>query len=194
MGRYGNFINLIEDCNTISISKLKQWNYLTNGERSGVITWSVNGQKTSSISIEVVINEYEKYIILDYKTNDKPINYRVNIESVQSNLGKGEILYFVCPETNKFCRKLYFNRGYFLHRTAFKDLIYSKQVESKKNRYLLKLFETAFVTDEVSGLQYQKYFKSHYKGKPTKKYLKNQKIIDNANKFPINYLEQMLLM
>ena len=140
MGRYGNYPTTVEDCKTISISKLKEWNYLTTGERSGVINWSRNGQETGRISIEVVFNQYVKYIMLDYQTNGKPIRYKVNIESIKSNLGKGEILYFVCPETNKLCRKLYLNSGYFLHRTAFKDLIYSKQVESKKNRDLLKLF------------------------------------------------------
>ena len=194
MGRYGNYPTTVEDCKTISISKLKEWNYLTIGGRSGVINWSRNGQETGRISIEVVFNQYVKYIMLDYQTNGKPIRYKVNIESIKSNLGKGEILYFVCPETNKLCRKLYLNSGYFLHRTAFKDLIYSKQVESKKNRDLLKLFETAFVSDEVYEKRYKKYFKTHYKGKPTKKYLKLQNKIDTANKFPSNYLEQMLLM
>ena len=194
MGRYGNYSKLIEDCKTISISKLKEWNYLTNGTKSGVINWSRNGENTGSINIECIISENAKFIILSYNSNGKDIKYKVEIESISSNLGKGEILYFVCPETNKYCRTLYLNNGYFLHRTAFNDLIYSKQVESKKNRDLLKLFDLAFVSDEVYKERYKKYFKTHYKGKPTKKYLKLQSKIENANRFPPDTIQNLLTM
>ena len=194
MGRYGNYPKTVEDCKTISISRLKEWKYLTYGKRNGSIHWSINGVQNSSINIVVEFTDFEKSIILNYKTNGKDICYKVYLESLPSNLGKGEVLYFVCPLTKKLCRKLYFENSYFLHRTAFKGIMYSKQLESKKNRNLIKVLDKVFLSDEVYKQRYKKYFKTFYNGKPTKKYLKLQNKIDTANKFPSNYLEQMLLM
>lgn len=194
MGRYGNYPTTVEDCKTISISKLKEWNYLDYGKKSGVISWSRNGENTGRINIEVYVTEFTKYILLSYNSNGTDINYRIDIESLNSNLGKGEILYFVCPQTKKYCRKLYLKGGYFLHRTAFKELYYSKQIESKKNRDLLRIFESAFLSDEVYEERYKKYFKTHYNGKPTKKYLRLQNKIDNANRFPEDTLQRLLTM
>lgn len=192
MGRYGNYPKTVEDCKTISISKLKEWKYLNYGKRSGTINWSINGVETSSISIIVNFTENEKSIILSYKTNDKDICYKVYFESLPSNLGKGDIWYFVCPVTGKLCRKLYFESNYFLHRTAFKNLVYSKQIESKKNRGLLKIMEACFVSDEVYSELYKKYFKTHYNGKPTKRFLKLKTKIENSKKAPFYSLESLL--
>jgi hypothetical protein len=194
MGRYGNYPKTVDDCKTVSISKLKEWNYFSYGKRSGTIKWSRNGIESSSIGIEVTFTDKEKFIILDYKTNDKEIRYKVEIESLPSNLGKGEVYYFVCPSTGKLCRKLYFESGYFLHRTAFKNLMYQKQLESKKNRELFKIFDASFVPDEIFEQRYKPYFKTHYNGKPTKRFLKLEKKINTANSFPPETFERLMLM
>jgi hypothetical protein len=194
MGRYGNYPTTIEDCKTISISKLKEWNYLTYGKKSGVISWSTNNVVHSRISIEVTFTDEQKFIVLDYKTNDENIRYKVKIECLPSNLGKGEVYYFRCPNTHKLCRKLYFLSGYFLHRTAFRNLMYQKQLESKKNRKLFKIFDASFVPDEVYDERYKPYFKTHYKGKPTKRYLRLQTRIDIAKTFPPDTFERLALM
>ena len=194
MGRYGNFPKTVDDCKTVSISKLKEWNYLTYGKRSGAIKWSRNGIENSSIGIEVTFTDEEKFIILDYKTNDKEIRYKVQIESLPSNLGKGEVYYFVCPSTGKLCRKLYFENSYFLHRTAFKYLMYEKQLESKKYREISKIFSACFIPDEVYEQRYKKYFKTHYKGKPTKRFLKLENRIHISDRFPPDTLERLLVM
>lgn len=139
MGRYANYPTTVEDCLTVSITKLKEWNYLNYlGTKSGTISWSRNGQKHSSIGISVANNGLNTIMVLDYKCNGEPINYTVKIISKPSNLGKGEVFYFVCPRTGKHCRKLYLHSGYFYHREAFNGLMYSKQLESKKkDQYIL---------------------------------------------------------
>ena len=38
--------------------------------------------------------------------------------------------------------------------------------------YLFKIFEKVYLSDEVYSERYKKYFKTHYNGKPTKRYLK----------------------
>jgi len=194
MGRYGNYPTTVEDCKTVSVSKLKEWNYLTYGKKHGTITWSRNGVETSSIGIEMTFNDTEKFVILDYKTNDEKIRYKVKIECLPSNLGKGEVYYFRCPSTHKLCRKLYFLSGYFLHRTAFRSLMYQRQLESKKNRELLKILDASFVPDEVYDERYKPYFKTHYNGKPTKRYLKLQTRIDIANSYPPDTFERLAMM
>lgn len=194
MPRYATYPTTIEDVKTISLTKLKQWNYLTNGTKSGVISWSRNGVVHSTINILIVFNEFEKYIVLDYKCNGTPFNLKVRLISKNSNLGKGQIYYFVCPRTGKLCRKLYFNNSYFAHREAFAGLFYQNQIESKKNRILFKLFENVYLSDEIYEQRYKKYFKTHYNGKPTKRYLKLQNKIDTAESYPIGTLESLLLM
>lgn len=194
MPRYSNFPTTIEDIKTISLTKLKQWNYLTKGTKSGVISWSRNDIVHSKISIEICINDFDSYLILDYKCNDKPINYKVRLITIPSNLGKGEIMYFVCPITGKYCRKLYFNNSYFLHRKAFTGLIYQNQIESKKSRQLHKIFDRFYLSDEVYEQRFKKYFKTHYNGKPTKRYLKLENKIRTAESYPVETLERLMLM
>ena len=196
MGRYGGYANRVEDCLTFRLKSLTENNngYLTSyGHRRGVTTWSTNGTKTASISIEVSYTEYEAFIIFDYTFNGEPKRYKVNLIHRVSNLGKGKIWYFVCPSTGKVCRKLHLISGYFLHRTADSSLMYSKQIESKKNRYLLKVFDKAFLPDIVYEERYKKYFKTHYNGKLTKKYVKLQTKINIAESYPPDTM-QLLLM
>ena len=186
MGRYGNYPTTVEDCLTFRLKSLTENNntYFTSyGTRKGVTSWSRNGEVHSKIDIEVTYTEIETFIIFDYKCNGEPKRYKVHIISKASNLGKGNILFFVCPSTGKLCRKLYLHNGYFLHRTAFSNLMYSKQIESKKFRDLGKVFGACFIPDEVYSELYKKYFKSHYNGKPTKRYLKLKNKIDIANRF-----------
>lgn len=197
MGRYGNYPTTIEDCLTFRLKSLTENGntYLTSyGTRKGITSWSSNGQVHSKINIEVTYTEYDTYIIFDYQCNGQPKKYRVNLISKTSNLGKGKVWFFVCPSTGKLCRKLYLSNGLFLHRTAFNGLMYSKQIESKKSRDLGKIFNVYFVPDEVYAERYKKYFKTHYKGKPTKKYLKLQNRIDIADRFQPDTIERLLMM
>jgi hypothetical protein len=184
----------IESCNTVSITKLKEWGYLNYGIRSGVIRWSISGEVSSSIGIIVNISEYDKILTLEYTQSGESINYDIRIVSIPSNLGKGEILYFVCPNTGKHCRKLYCYGKYFLHREAYRYLYYQKQIESKKSRYLVSIFDKVFINDEVYEQIHKKYFKTHYNGKETKWYKKIMAKIKLAESYPLGTLERLLMM
>lgn len=195
MGRYANYPTTVEDCLTLSIKKLKEWNYLNClGTKLGTISWSRNGQKHSSIGISVTNKGLDTFMVLDYKCNGEPINYTVKIISKPSNFGKGEIFYFVCPNTGKLCRKLLLKNGYFLHREAFNGLMYAKQIESKKNRELSKIFDACYLSDEVYEERYKKYFKTHYNGKETKRFKRLNNKIQIADSFPVGTLESLLMI
>jgi len=188
------FPTLYNDVLQISITKLKEWEYLKPEQlKSGIITWSRNDNKRGSISITVNTKIEKPYIELDYKSNDEPRNYKVHLVSVPSNLGKGIVWYFLCPETNKRCRKLYSIGGYFLHREAFKDALYESQTHSKKYRQLDKTFGAYFRTDELYSQLYKKHLKKTYAGKPTKRYLRILEGIQRAENIYYEKIENYLL-
>ncbi|HLF51065.1 hypothetical protein [Flavobacterium sp.] len=195
MPRYANYPTTVEDCLYLSIKKLKDWNYLTYyGTKSGNVTWSRNGQRHSSIGISITKNEFETFVILDYKSNGEPINYKVHIISKPSNLGKGEVLYFVCPNTGKHCRKLYLHSSYFLHREAFKNLMYENQILSKSTRMMYSIFDKAVLKDEVYDQLYSKHFRTHYNGKETKRYKIIMDKINISNTYPTDTFERLAMM
>lgn len=189
MARFSNYPTLYDECNTVSISFLKQHQYLTPGTyKSGCINWSINGKSRGSISIAVNTFADQPYLELNYKIHDKPINYKVNLITVTSNIGKGVVWFFICPVTGKRCRKLYLVGTYFLHREAFTGCMYDKQKQSKKWRNFDALFGSLFTVDDAYEKIDSKYFKTHYAGKPTKRYQRLMKKINTANK-PISKTE-----
>lgn len=188
------FPTLYNEALQISISKLKEWEYLNPEQiKSGTLTWSRNGNPTGSISIKVNTYSQKPYIELDYKYRDEPRNYKVRLVSIPSNLGKGLIWYFLCPQTKKRCRKLYLIDGYFFHREAFHGCMYETQTQSKKYRQLDKTLGAYFRTDDLYSQLYQKHFKKTYAGKPTKRYLRIMKQIQRAERISPYEIERIMI-
>jgi hypothetical protein len=188
------FPTLYNEALQLHISKLKGWGYLTPGQiKSGTLDWSRNGNLTGSISIRANTLSERPYIELDYKYRDEPRNYKVYLTSTPSNLNKGEIWYFICPQTNKRCRKLYSIGGCFFHREAFKGCLYETQTQSKKYRALEKTLGVYFKSDELYSELYKKNFKKTYAGKPTKKYLRIIEQIQKAESIPFHEIERAML-
>ena len=188
------FPTLYNEALQIDISKLKGWSYLNPEQiKSGTITWSRNGNPIGSISIQVNTHSEQPYIELDYKYRDEPRNYKVRLVSIPSNLGKGLIWYFLCPQTKKRCRKLYSIGGYFLHREAFKGCMYETQTQSKKYRQLDKILGAYLKSDNLYSELYKKNFKKTYAGKPTKRYLRIMEQIQKAESIPYHEIERAML-
>jgi hypothetical protein len=188
------FPTLYDEVKTVSISFLTKHNYLKPNQRqSGVISWSRNGDNTGSISIRVSTEPQSPYLELDYKCNEAPIKYRVQLVSAPSNLGKGVVWYFVCPYTGKRCRKLYLGNIYFYHRSAFRGCMYEVQTYSKEFRELNKKFKTYFQKSKNYEQLYKKHFKMQYAGNPTKKYLKLTQQIQRAESIPYHEIERALI-
>lgn len=185
------FPTLYDECKTLSISFLSKHGYLKpNQWQSNTITWSRNGSKTGSISIRINTLTEDAYLEVDYKCNDTPINYKVSLISIPSNIGKGVIWYFVCPHTRKRCRKLYLVSGYFYHRSAFRGCMYEKQTYSHNNRLLCNQFDKLFESEKAYEQIYSKHFKKQYNGKPTKRYLK---LLKQAKAGETVSMEELLL-
>lgn len=185
------FPTLYDEALQISITKLKEWNYLNSNQiLSGTITWSRNEYKRGAITITVNTKAEQPFIDLDYNYKDEPKKYRINLVRVSSNLGNGFIWYFLCPRTNKRCRKMYSINGYFVHREAFKGCMYEIQTYSKMNREINKTLRAHFRLDKLYSELYKKHFKKTYAGKPTKKYLKLMKQIQEGESIPYEEIER----
>ena len=82
----------------------------------------------------------------------------VSLCSEPSNLGKGQVWYFLCPYTGRKCRTLFLNGKVIASRYAFCH-VYSYQNESRINRLL-----SSFGKNDSPE---RKYGKKTYKGKVT---------------------------
>lgn len=193
MAKNPTFPDLYDDALQMSITKLKEWGYLQPKQYfSTLLRWSRRGNETGSITIWVNTTVLPYRIELDYKYRDEPRKYTVTIISKPSNLGKGEIFYFVCPQTGKLCRKLYSIGGYFLHRDAFAGCYYESQTYSKKWREMDKVYAAHF-NDSIYEQIYKKYLKKTYAGKPTKKYARLSAQLAKKEMLSSYELEKLIL-
>ncbi len=196
MGRLSNYPDEIEGLKCISISDLRKLGYLEpNVFLNKSIYWTnQNGDRTSSIAVIIDTTETKGSITFDYTYNQsQKINYTVQLITRPANLGNGLLWFFVCPSTFKVCRKLHLNSGYFLHRTAFKDVYYEKQLQSKKWRSWEKVFGS-YLDDKLYEQLYKKHFKKFYNGKPTKKYVQLMKKINSRKVINFENIERTLLI
>jgi len=194
MPKLYTFPTLFDNVMQLSITMLKKWEYLSNNHiKKGTVTWSIESFEKGSITIIVNTRSEQPYILLKYYYGDKFIEYRVPFVTISSNLGKGLIWYFLCPQTKKRCRKLYLIDGYFFHREAFHCCLYESQSHSKSYRQLIKTFGVFFKRDDLYRQLYQKHFKKTYAGKPTKRYLRIMEQIQRAEAIPPCEIERIMI-
>lgn len=184
---------LFDEALQMNVTKLKKWGYLEPGHvLSATLRWGNNENLRGSISITVNTKAQRPFIELDYKFRDEPRKYHVYLTTKPSNLGNGNIWYFICPATGKLCRKLYCLGGYFLHREAFKGYMYESQIFSKKWREMDKLY-SAFFNERIYEQIYKKHLKKTYAGKPTKKYAKLMIELAKAERISVDDIERLMI-
>lgn len=163
-------------------------NYLLD---SNIIQWGRATQATirwnddSSISIKTKWNDEEMYVQLEYTYTDyegykRALSYRVNITALPSNLGKGQVLYMVCPLSGRLCRKLFMAYGspYFKSIKAYHTRVYyTGQLSSKLSRSNDKYWH---LFNRLESLPKQRN-QSHYKGVETKRNIRTQKMYERLN-------------
>ena len=193
MPRSSTIPTLYDEVLQLKIGLLNRDGFLTPGaSRSGTVSWSSNGNRTASIGITVDMHTAPPYIELDYKFRDEPRNYRIRLVSVPSNLGAGEVWYFLCPHTGKRCRILYSVGGWFLHREAFNGVFYDSQVQSKRVRDYMNAVGPLFEVDKLYDELHKPYFKRYYNGQPTKRYISIKKKIEQSERVSVEDYERVL--
>lgn len=154
-----------------------RYGQIKNGARlSGTIEWTYGGR----VSFVSDCRENDKFLRLVYsveKRNGKTIemDYRITIDAVPSNLGKGEVLYFVCPKSYQRARVLYdaYGLGVFAHRDWYKDhldrrILYNSQQTSKRWYANTRYFNLKSEIERLEEKAHAKYKKMYYRGKLTK--------------------------
>lgn len=183
MGRYSTGAQTVNAIQRLEISKLKAMGYFDffklglYGSHTQRMSWS-NG---SIIGIETHHTKEGSYLILDYAITDNrtgvktEMNYKVQIEFKPSNLGKGYVLYFICPVSFRRCRILYraYGSQYFKAREAYQNRLYYPAQTSTKRYALLDRFDT--VRNKVEKIwQTKKRKQTTFKGKPTKQAIRTK--------------------
>ena len=188
------FPYLFDELKNINISTLIKLKYLIKGQtKSGVLTWrNRHNEVTGRITINVHFTQSKQVLNLDYKTEDEIYNVNINLASIPSNLGKGLIWFFICPYTFKKCRILHLIQGKFIHRSALKTGMYSKQYISKEWRQVDRVYGSYFDLDNYYEELYKKHFKKFYNGKPTKRYLKLMNKIAKAERISVTDIERLM--
>jgi hypothetical protein len=172
----------------IELKVLKRLGFIRKGCRtSGLLSWT-NGNK---ISVEVDYrDECRAFMKVIYTITDrwslekKEYDYKIWIEEIPSNLGKGNVLYFACPSTYKHCRILYMTYGShkFYSRGAYpRRIYYEPQLEPhgwRANANYMKVNKQIEQLDQMRATY-------TYKGNPTKRALRIQMLEMKRRKFDV---------
>lgn len=137
---------------------------------AGELKWKAStGRARTTMSIASCVSMGQAYILLAYEYEGKVVKYRIDLQRIRSNLGRGYHWKFVCPTTGRQCLQLHFIQGKFLYRRAVKGF-YSQQTLSHSKRQLRKEANRIDAVAEALSVVKTKYFKKHYAGKKTRRY------------------------
>lgn len=162
---------------TIDMRFMLRHKYIVrNSETDGVLEWT-KGQR---VNYCCKVTDTEKYLQLIYSITNRTgvltsYDYKIRIDEVDSNLGKGTILYFLCPESGKRSRKLisaygepkFINREYYETKYGLR-IYYGCQKTSKKDYHNTRYFDLKRKVDKLETELSAKYRNTHYKCKLTK--------------------------
>ena len=191
MGRYSQGAVVTDNLCKIDIRYLVRNGAIAKGQnRSGSLYWSKrSGEGRDSVNFETYYMGNIRYLNLNYVTTDRNTGKKTNhderivIDAVPSNLGegRGEILYFRCPETYELCRILYIAYGstIFKSRKAYRlRIYYPQQISSKNLRFLKRVFAIEDRLDELYKLRNTNY----YRGKITHRRKRINRLIKKQEK------------
>lgn len=201
MGRNSTGIYEAMECKRIELTYLIKNGYIKKGcKTKGQLSWSSNDRDMGDIGIECAYLENEKYIRLIYTTTNRDnvktnYDYKVDLIGLPSNLGKGEILYMMCPSGNgQRCRKLYmaygtekwYSRQYFLSRGV--RIYYPSQARSI-NDYVFNRRDV--IKKEIAKI-WSKNFHAYHKGRKTKTLLKLERLEKDRDYWELLIQQQLI--
>lgn len=185
MGRVSTGVWSAEECRKLDLKFMIKTGWIKKG-------CMVNGQMSwtdeSTAYFESVYTENEKYLrmvytITDRQENETKYDYKINLLTVPSNLGIGEVLYFECPESFKRARVLYsaYRHPKYLHRDWYKErygvrIYYLTQQYSKDDYNNTRYHNLDKQVNRLENELFKKNRKLYYGGKPTKDLLKLEKL------------------
>lgn len=180
MGRHTTGAATVNSSPRLDLSRLQRAGYFTqDAEVSGIWTWS-NGDAVRIFTKRI---GSEVYMELSYTWTDprdgqtEDVRQRFSMVRKPSNLGRGHVLYFRCPNTGRPCRILY--RAYrartFRSRWGFSyRLYYPSQVCSKMDRWNTRYWTLEGQLERLRSKRRQR----RYSGKLTKRTQRQERLWD----------------
>lgn len=169
MGRWSKGVTTTDGATRLELSYLLKNGFIRKGyDLSASLSWT-SGSSIGFESFYITENPYIrlKYTVTVTSTRQETYHdYNIHLESIPSNLGKGEILYFICPDSRRRSRILYrcYGSKIWKSREAYQNRIYYQtQLDPKSMRPFKYLFN-----DRKFEELYKKKRKSHYRGKSTR--------------------------
>ena len=168
MARY--FFNTkatVEQCNSISVVKMKQWGFFEESFRSGSFTWG-NGQNKTRV--EYSFSLPEKKLRLQYTFTSDPDDpraeqdYTIHLSTTPCRYG-GVRYWMHCPKCQRRVWQLFFGGKYIIVWWECWNFTYSICNASGLERRMGKILCFPDIDEEFSKLK-----RRYYRGKKTKKY------------------------
>lgn len=158
----------------LDISFLKSAGYLRKGcGTEGIISWS-NGAEMKAIT---AYGHRGRYVELRYREDGVKRREEIEITTVPSNLGAGEVPYFVCPIRRSRARILYraYGSPIFKSREAYQNRIYyAGQRCSRYSRPNTRYWEIEAKLEELDQQRHQVY----YNGKETRRHRRRMRLLE----------------
>lgn len=188
MGRWSTGALTTGEALRIEITDLLKRGLIKKGyEIHGCLNWASG----ASIKIETSYNtEAGNYIRLIYTKTESEADktdhdYKIYLDVTPSNLGKGQILYFICPVSGERCRVLYMCYGspIWKSRLAYQHRIYySCQISSKMDHANSRYWS---IDSRIENLKKNRRKQLTYKGRPTKYALQLERLQSEQRNFDL---------
>lgn len=168
----------------IELSYLIKKGFIKKGKS---ISFSLKWTGGSSIAVLCHYTDKEQYMRVNYILTSwdgqkSEHDYKIQLSFVPSNLGRGYVPFFLCPDTGNRCRILYRTYGspIWKSRQAYrKTIFYPSQVSSKIYKYCDEYWR---LEDEIEKLKEETRNQTHYNGKPTRRYKRLQRLIEKQSR------------
>jgi hypothetical protein len=143
MGRHATGHWTTNDARELNLSRLMESDLFRPGCNTTVHwTWRRGKKQTAGIELSVCYSDAVPYLRLRYSMVRQGVathlDYNIQLRAKPSNLGAGQVFYFVCPASDRLCRKLYlaYDSHVFKCRQAYQTrLYYPLQKSSKMQRW-----------------------------------------------------------
>lgn len=192
MGRTTTGVWSTKESRKLNIGWLIKNGYIRKGAIThGQMSWT----DESTAGFECKCINTEKWFRIFYTITDRQglktdYDYKIQITATPSNLGKGEVLYFVCPESRKRARILYsaYRHPKYLHRDWYLErynarIYYTTQQCSKRDYSNDRYHVLRKQVENLENELFVKNRKAHYRGKPTKDFQKLYKLREQMDYF-----------
>lgn len=179
MGRYYTGIDYTTTAPRLELSALLKAGYFRDRATcAGAWSWN-NGERAEVVTARTGPNAHMD--VTTYLSDGGQVHERIYMHGVRSNLGRGWVLYFICPRTGKPCRILY--RAY--HSTTWRSregfsyrLYYPQQAESGWGRYLTREGRLSAKLERLYAMRAT----TTCKGKPTRRALRIARLEDEMER------------